>query len=454
MAKIVDMGIVRSNSITQPDALYEPVTAELVSSPSVGRSWVFRSFDGMKLVFDHAIGTISIIFCIAIAANIPIIQFLSLGYLLEVSGRLARGGKVSDAMVGVSKAVRIGTVLLGTWLLLIPVRFFSDSFWYEAYLIDPNSIQTQTTRIIQYFLIGLTLFHIVSAWVCGGKLRYFFWPLIAPFSFGIWTFRSMLGSRFTRPILSVFFKWISPNLVSDLCNAQPPTDWFVPAILWKKFRSGTLYKEMKHGLWDFVFDLNLWHYFKLGAIGFIGTAIWLAVPTALLVGATRLSGIASVLCGVFGVLTAIPVFSLLLFLQTHFARNGKLSSFWQVGQVIANFRRAPIVHIVALLFALVFALPLFVLKIEQIPAELMWTLSLIFVVFSWPSRIIVGLAYRRGSRKHSQGRWWIRWPEMAVAIPIAAAFVAILSLTRYVSWHGAFSMIENHVFLLPAPFWL
>ena len=426
----------------------------MVLPASPRRSWVFGGFDAVRKFFEHCIGATSIVFCVAIAANIPVIQFLSFGYLLEVSGRLARGGSVKDSMVGVGKASKIGGVLLGTWLLLIPIRFFSDAIWYEAYLIDPTSVQTQAMRIVQFLLIGLTLLQIAAAWICGGKFRYFFWQLVAPFSFGVWLFRRMLGSGLTRPILNFFFRWISPNLVNDLCNAQPPTDWFVPAILWKKLRSGSFYSGMRDGLWDFVFSLNLWHYWKLGFLGFLGSAIWLALPTALLVGATRLTGAAAVFCGVFGAMFAVPIFVTLMFQQTHFARDQKFSSFWQPMQVLAIFRRAPIAHVAALLSALVFALPLFILKIEQIPSELLWTLSIVFVLFSWPSRIAIGLAYRRGTKKTNRGYWWIRWPEMMLALPIAALFVLILSLTRYVSWHGAFSMIENHVFLLPAPFWL
>ena len=120
--------------------------------------------------------------------------------------------------------------------------------------------------------------------------------------------------------------------------------------------------------------------------------------------------------------------------------------------MLRNFRRAPIAHITALLLSLLFALPLFLLKIEEIPADLLWTLSVVFVVFSWPSRIAVGAAYRRGTRKTNGGRWWIRWPQILMAVPISAAFVAILFFSRYIAWHGAFSMIENHVFSFAGTF--
>ena len=433
---------------------FEPVLAELVTSEVTSRSWVFRCCDILRSGLDNFIGVVSIIFCTAIAANIPIVQFLSFGYLLEVSGRLARGGSLRESMVGVSKASRIGGLLLGTWLLLIPIRFFSDAVWYESHLIDPGSSQTFFARAAQLILIGVTLVQIAAAWICGGKLRYFFWQLFAPFSFGVWLFRKMLGSKRLRPLLNFCFRWISPNLVNDLCHPQPPTDWFVPAILWKKLRGGSFYSNLRNALWDFVFSLNLWHYFKLGIVGFFGSVIWLFIPTMLLIGATRLTGGLEIVCGVVGVVAAIPVFATLLFVQTHFSKTQSFSSFFDVNEVLRIFRSAPIAHVFALLLALVLALPLFAAKIEEIPAELLWTLSLVFMMFSWPSRILIGLAYRRGSNNNDSGRWWVRWSVMALSIPVAAAFVGILSATRYVSWNGAFSMIENHVFLLPAPFWL
>jgi hypothetical protein len=96
---------------------------------SVGRrSWVFRFVDGIVFSTSRLFGIISIIFLAAATANIPVLQLLSFGYLIEVTGRLARGGKINDAMIGLRKASRIGGILLGTWLLLFPIRFFLTAF--------------------------------------------------------------------------------------------------------------------------------------------------------------------------------------------------------------------------------------------------------------------------------------------------------------------------------------
>ena len=422
------------------------------TTPS-NQSWVFRWLGAAKLFVSRVFGIASIILLLAVAANIPIVQFLSFGYLLEVSGRLARKQKLRDAMIGLQKASVLGGIVLGTWLMLLPIRLISG-FWYEAYLVDPGSNETMFLRIVQFVSIGLIVGHICAAWFCGGKLRYFFWPIVAPFSFAIWVARRVAGSSLFRKVLSVCVGWMSPRLVDDICTAQPIGDWFLPAIAWRRLKEGNIYTNSRDRVWDFATSLNLRYYFWLGLKGFVGSFLWLAVPTGLLVFSSYSEGGASVISGLLGVGLAIPIFMTLAFLQAHFASDGKLTRFLEVRHVFKNYSRAPWAHLLALLLTLILALPLFFLKIEQIPSELLWTLSVVFVVFSWPARLIVGLAVRRAAKRNTASRWWVRYPVLMFAVPIALAFSLILIATRYVSWYGAWSLFENHVFLLPAPFWV
>ena len=429
----------------------------LLAEPVLTRSWVFRSFDFIVLAFARIFGLVSIVVCTAIVANIPILQLLSFGYLIEVCGRISRGEKVSAAMVGITKAAKIGGIFFGTWILLIPIRFFSDHVWYEAFLIDPSSNQTAFLRVLQFVLIGLTLLQILAAWIAGGKLRYFFWQLFAPFSIAVWCFRKLIGISLVRSVTSFCLDWFSPNLTNDLCNVQPPSDWFLPAILWKRIRSGKTYSFLRDGLWDFIAGLKLPYYFKLGFLGFAGTIAWLFVPTALLIGATELKPPAAVISSILGFATAIPVFAALPAIQAHFSKKRTLRSFFELRSAFRIAAAAPLAYVFSLLLILVFALPLFIAKVEPIPQELVWLLSILFVLFAWPSRIFIGLAYRRGVKQISASRaprWWIRFPILMCALPISAAFTVIFFFTQYVAWHGAVSLFENHVYLLPAPYWL
>ncbi|HZT80879.1 MAG TPA: hypothetical protein VFA26_11675, partial [Gemmataceae bacterium] len=46
------------------------------------------------------IGTVSLIVGLAVLSATPVLQFLSLGYLLECSGRMARTGRFRDGFIG------------------------------------------------------------------------------------------------------------------------------------------------------------------------------------------------------------------------------------------------------------------------------------------------------------------------------------------------------------------
>lgn len=429
----------------------ENLELDSVDSPSC--SWPFRLFDGLATFASRLFGIASIIILLAITASIPILQFISFGYLFEVSGRLARQRTFSDAMIGLSKASKLGGVIVGCWFTFLPVRILS-SIWEEAHLIDSSSTATMIAKNCLILLIIFSVCHIFTALICGGRLRYFFWPLIAPVSLSIWLARRLTGINTIRLIIKYSIGLLAPNIEKDISNARPIRNWFPPIILLSRIRTENIYTTARDDAWDFLLSLNLKYYMLLGLKGFGGSFVWLLIPTLLLVSASYEEGGLSVLFGILGVLFAIPIFGTLLFLQTHFALDGKLIRFTEVNQVWRNFGRAPIAHLFALTVSLVLALPLFLLKIETIPNELLWTLSLVFIIFSWPARLALGWAYRRGKNAPRSRPWWIRYPMLLASVPVAFAFAIILTLTRYVSWNGALSLFENHVFLLPAPFWL
>ena len=200
-----------------PPRVIQATAGPIEINRPTGRSWVFRVIDFFGWLASRLFGIISIVFLLAVGANIPIVQFLSFGYLLEVTGRLARGQNLQTAFIGLAKAARIGSAILGAWLWLIPVRFVSQ-LSLEAYLIDPTSPQTRLMRGLVIVMIVLTVGHIAAAWFCGGKLRYFFWPVVAPFSFVVWTARRFAGSTFFRHMLGITIGWLSPHLVDNICN--------------------------------------------------------------------------------------------------------------------------------------------------------------------------------------------------------------------------------------------
>lgn len=380
------------------------------------------------------------IIVLAVVVNIPILHLLTLGYLLEVMGRLGRQHPWRQCLPGLQKFNRIGGWLVGSWLVMIPAFLISD-LWQEAEIIESGGPPAIALRVGLVVVTLLTVFHLVTAWIAGGRLRHFLWPLLMPIAGLMWVGDRMVSHR-----------WC-PRWMADLFAAIQITDWFVPGLLWKRLGEPNVWKSMTGSLVQFVRGLRLRYYFLLGLKGFVGSFLWLLLPSLLLAAATFTDGPMAVVNGILGVLVATPVFAMLPFLQTHFAVDGRMRRFIEIRPVIQNFARSPWLHTLALLVLLLLALPLFLLKIEAIDPDLLWILSLVFLGFTLPARWLVGLAYRRGQKKTSSARWWLRYPAMLATFPLSLAFVLVLTLTRYTSWNGALSLFENHVFLLPAPFW-
>src|ERR1700722_12938070 len=90
----------------------EPVLDVLPARGFFGTIWHF-----IGSAAEWVFGVFALIVGLAILSAIPIVQFLSLGYLLEVAGRVARTGRLRDGLVGVRRAARVGSIGVGWGLL-------------------------------------------------------------------------------------------------------------------------------------------------------------------------------------------------------------------------------------------------------------------------------------------------------------------------------------------------
>ncbi len=355
----------------------------------------------MGSMAEWLFGAVSMIVILAVLATLPIVQFLSLGYLLEVCGRVARSGRLRDGFIGIRKASRVGCIVLCTWLLLLPVRLVS-SLWRDARLIDPDSAATQNLQIALYVLTALIVGHILWAWFRGGLLRHFLWP---------------------APIRFV-----------------------------KRVPRGSLYAEARDAVWDFVGGLRLPYYFWLGLRGFVGALAWLVLPISLLAVAMTLPSPANGLIGLLGGLMLATVLLYLPFMQTRFAAEGRFAAMFERREARRLFGRAPIAFWFALVITLVFALPLYLLKIELTPQEVAWLPSLVFVVFIFPARLLTGWAVGRAMQREQPRHFVFRWAARLAAVPVVGMYAVIVFFTQYLLWYGPYSMYEQHVFMVPVPF--
>jgi hypothetical protein len=366
--------------------------------PGQTHSLAQRALTALASAWEWSFGVLMLIIGLAVVAAVPLVQVASLGYLLEVAGRIARTGRIRDGFIGVPQAARVGNVLVGSWLVLSPLRFVA-SLAASAELIDPGGPVARAWHVVTLALAALLIAHVLLACTRGGKFRYFLWP-------------------FGNPV------------------------W-----LMRRLRRGGYYTEARDAVWDFVLSLRLPYYFWLGSRGFVGSLAWLIIPVTL-IGMGRKAA----LIGWLGGLALGLVVLYLPFLQVRFALENRLAAFFSVRAVRAHFQRAPWAFLIAFLVTLAFALPLYLLKIEMIPREVAWLLSVFFVVFIFPTRILTGWAYARAGRRSAPRHWFFRWTGRLAMIPVAALYVMVVFFSQYAAWEGILSLYEQHAFLVPVPF--
>lgn len=386
--------------------LETPVVEGLLERDVPRRKWSLRGvlrglFRNAASACEWLFGLAALVLGLSILAALPVLQFLTLGYFLESSARVARSGRLRDGFIGVRRAARVGGLLAGAAIALLPlwlVRFHADA----AALIDPGGPIARRWRVALAIVALWTFFHLVAACLRGGRLRSFLWPFGHPFR------------------------------------------------LWRRLRRGgglSWYAESRDALWGFVAALRLGHYFRVGLMGFLGTFAWLAPPSVLI----ALGGRYPIL-GVIGMLLLAVVVPFLPFLQVRYAVEGGIRALFDRKAVRDHFRRAPWAFAFALLVLLVAAIPLYLLKIEMIPREAAWLPCLVFVIFLMPARLLTGWAYARSARRAAPRHWFFRVLGRLAIIPAALFYVLVVFASQYTSWGGAASLFEQHAFLLPVPF--
>jgi hypothetical protein len=353
-------------------------------------------------IFDALVECVLGVFCLplglAVLASLPLLNFISLGYLLEAGGRIARTGRLRDGFFGIRRAGRVGGLLGGAFLTILPVWFIS-SMAQSAELIDPTSANTRHWKIGLTIATVFAVLHITLACLWGGKLRHFLLPLL-------------------HPVFAVF----------ALLRGNPLT-------------------RARDGVWTFVMEARPWYFFWLGLRGAIGALLWLAVPVSLLAVGWKFP-----LLGFLGFLLLLPVLVILPFLQMQLAARNRFAKMFDVLGVVRLYLRAPWACSFALFITLLFALPLYLLKIELVPRDALMIPALVFIAFIWPARLLTGWVCGRAAKRPCR-RHWFFWTTGALPVPLfVVVYGFFVWLSQYLSWYGVASLYEQHAFLLPVPF--
>jgi len=339
---------------------------------------------------------------LSVFAIFPVLNLISLGYLMKASGEVVRTGRWRDGCLGFRAASRFGGILLGLWFSCWPIRFCID-LARDAALMRPDLRPPAIWNWVIPLGLVLTTGHILWALARGGKLRHFVWP--APYR---------------------FIRWV-----------VHPTAYPLPAFAWRAWLQ----------------RVPVLSFLKLGFFGFLAAVIWLSLPVGIVFWAGQLEKDPGILVSLLGggLLGVVAVY--LPFLQTRYAADPNWKHLFKLGPVRQGFQRAPFSFVMALLVTLLFSIPLYLLKIELAPRELAWLPSLVFVVFIFPARIVCGWAMHRAQKKEHRAHFVWRWVGRLGIVGVGFAYGLFVLLTQFLSWHGTWSLLEQHAFMVPAP-WL
>jgi hypothetical protein len=335
---------------------------------------------------------------LAAICAVPVIQFLSLGYLLEAARRTASTGRLRDGLPGVNVAQRLGLL----FCVVAPVAallYVAARLLGEAELIDPASVSIR-------------------------------WLL------------ELVRATTTLVAIQAALIWL---------RATSPLKFYLPGDNWRwlaqQWRQGMLLSAIGHALRLRYYELHLTRLFRLGVISFVGAALWLAIPSLMLFYGPRHAGLA---WGGGALLTLAVV--LLPYLQLRTAIVDRLSAIgdWSAAWGIA--RRAPVAYLASQATLLTLAIALYTLKVVELPSDAAWLLGLPFVLFLLPARLLTARAYYRGLHAPRPAPKVIAWPCVVAALVLAAAYAALVYYERLFGYLGAWGIFKQHAFLLPSPF--
>jgi len=143
-------------------------------------------------------------------------------------------------------------------------------------------------------------------------------------------------------------------------------------------------------------------------------------------------------------------------LQANFAAEDRFGAMFAVRRIRGDFRHAPWAWVGAMMLALVLLpIPLYLLKVEPPPPELVWLPTWLFIAFMMPARIACGLALRRARNRPARVGWVAglsRWSARATIVPIVAVYLLFVYLSQYTSWDGLQTWVQQHAVLVPVPF--
>lgn len=392
-------------------------------------------------------GIVSLIFFLSVLAAIPIVNCLTLGYLLEVEGRLGRTGRLRYAFPLIDLASRAATVVIGFTAFLFPLSLLAG-YVTDAGIIDPGGPSAlQLARVLGVMRV-LVLLHLGLAVGRGAT----FWSFFNPSLNLIWLYRQLRakdGSGFfparskREPIAPCPMCGQPVSRQADFCghcgDMLPDEFHHEVECYWDRTERKVL---------NYLHDLRLGHHFSLGLRGALGAFLWLLIPTALFAAAKGTED-GTILLTLLGALLLMPTLPLVMILQTRFAAENRLVAFLEIRAAFRSFRQAPFAWLLAMLSTLLLAWPYYLFKIKFFDPGAMWLATGVFVTTIYLSRVLRGWANGRANRK--ERKTWFGWCCLSALLvaPALFVFVFFLFFTQGIGEYGKATLFDHHAFLMP-----
>ncbi len=348
---------------------------------------------------------LSLVTFLAIMTALPLVQLIAFGYLLDVAGKLTRGERLGAAVAWRETAGRLGLAAVVLFLLSLPIQLLAH--WaVAAEIISPNALNARLLRMAAVVMALVALAYVSWAWVRGGRLKHYLWP---------------------SPIL-----WL------------------------KSFWRPRIWLDGADRLIQMVRSLQLLRLLWLGIRGAVATLIWL-LPATIIIAAERngKTGLAGLVGAIAFICLGIALMYLPM-LQANFAAENRFLAMFSVRRIRQDFKHAPWAWWWAMFATLVLLpIPLYLLKIEAPPSELIWLPTWFFILLMLPARIACGLALRRARRLPLKTGWWatvMRWSARLAIPPLVGIYLLFVYLSQYLSWDGLQTWIQQHAVLVPVPF--
>jgi len=348
----------------------------------------------------------SLLVLLAVVSAIPVIQFASLGYLLTAAANLAQGRPWASSFAGLRLAGKLGMFFLLAAIAWLPVWLVTD-LSYSAQLLQPGTGVAARWRLGAFAISCVWVTHAAWAAMRGGRWWHMLWPAPMRFIKEIWR----------------------------------PATW----------------RRASDSLYDLVAAFHFPQLWWLGARAAVGALLWVAVPVSMMIIGQRSDDFeAAGLVLFFGVVAMTIIMLYLPFLQIQMAVDNRFSGIVRVHTIRRRFLYAPWAHAISLFLLCLLCIPLYLLRIEATPAELLWVPSLVFVLFMLPAKIMLGAAMgyadkRRYKNQLSIRHWTLRWPARGLAFASVLVYVGVLNVAQLVATQGALVMYFQHAFLVPAP---